>query len=90
MFLILGIVNLDQLTNRFLLALGDASYSAYLFQFFVIPLLFKLTLNLSAIRSQGDILVLVFTAITVLVGQVLYVVVEKRITSRFKRLSKGR
>lgn len=90
MFLVLGVVNIDQLKNRFLLALGDASYSSYLLQFFVIPLLFRFTLDLSEIRSRGDILVLVFTAITVLAGQVLYVVVEKRLTSRIKRFSLGR
>jgi len=59
-------------------------------QFFVIPLLFKFTLNLSALRSWGDILVLVFTVITVLAGQVLYVVVETRLTSHFRRFSIGR
>lgn len=87
MALVLGIVNLGQSKNKILLALGEASYSSYLFQFFSIPILFRLTEHILIIRHHGDFLVLLFTCITLISGQMLYLTVERTITLKLKKYS---
>jgi hypothetical protein len=83
--LILGIASINQSKNRFLLALGEASYSSYLFQFFAIPILFKMAEHFPIIRAHGDILVILFTLISVTAGQVLYLIVERKLAAGLKK-----
>lgn len=79
-FLVLGLINVRQTQNKLFIMLGDSSYSAYLFQFFVIPLLFKFAVIIPKTRTLSDIVILLFALITVAAGEVLYQVVERRMT----------
>ena len=81
-FLVLGLVNVRQTQNKLFIMLGDSSYSAYLFQFFVIPFLFKFASIIPKTRTLSDIVILLFAIVTVAAGQVLYQIVERRMTSK--------
>jgi len=85
-FLVLGLVNVRQTQNKLFIMLGDSSYSAYLFQFFAIPFLFKFADILPKTRSLSDIVILLFAIITVVAGQILYQVVERRMTIKLKSI----
>ena len=85
-FLVLGLVTVRQTRNKFFMTLGDSSYSAYLFQFFAIPFLFRFADLIPKIPSLTDITIVIFAIITVAAGQLLYYGVEKRVTLKLNSI----
>lgn len=83
--LILAAVNLRQTTNRLLLSLGEASYSVYLIQFFLIPFFFRIVQS-HGIFGSGDFTVLLFAFLILLSGQAIHKFIEKPMTIYLKRI----
>lgn len=84
--LILAAVNLRQTTNRLLLSLGEASYSVYLIQFFLIPFFFRVVAKSNGILGSGDFTVLLFAFLILLIGQAVHTFIEKPMTIFLKRI----
>jgi exopolysaccharide production protein ExoZ len=84
--LILATVNLRQTTNRLLLSLGEASYSVYLIQFFLIPFFFRIVAKSNGIFGSGDFTVLLFAFLILFTGQAVHKLIEKPMTIFLKRI----
>jgi exopolysaccharide production protein ExoZ len=76
-FLVCGLAMMKQSDNRLMLRLGSASYSAYLFQFFAIPFMFKLS-DLAILKGiNGDMVVILIASIAICSGQIIYRILEE-------------
>lgn len=85
-FLVCGLAMMKQSENRLMLRLGSASYSAYLFQFFAIPFMFKLS-DFAILKSiNGDLLVVLIAFIAIYSGQVIYRILEEPSSKLTKKL----
>jgi exopolysaccharide production protein ExoZ len=85
-FLILGLINVSQTRNKLFIMLGDSSYSAYLFQFFAIPFLFKIADVIPEARSLSDFTLVFFAIVTIVSGQILYLAIEKKMTLKINSI----
>jgi len=85
-FLVSGLALVKQTKNKLMLKLGASSYSAYLFQFFVIPFLFKLVDLMSLRNIYGDLLVVLIAFLTIYSGHVIYRILEEPLTKTIKSL----
>ena len=78
--LILGLATTKQTSNKILGKLGDSSYSLYLTQFFIIPLVFKFDNVLHKLIANSTIMVIIVSVVTLIFGHFVYLLVEKPLT----------
>jgi peptidoglycan/LPS O-acetylase OafA/YrhL len=78
--LILGLATSKQTSNKILGKLGDSSYSLYLSQFFIIPLVFKFDSVLQKLIANSTIMVIIVSIVTLIFGHFVYLLVEKPLT----------
>jgi exopolysaccharide production protein ExoZ len=78
--LVLGLSCMQQTKSKVLKKLGDSSYSLYLSQFFVIPLLFKFDSEIKNLVSNSTIVIILISGATLVFGHVVYLLVEKPLT----------
>jgi peptidoglycan/LPS O-acetylase OafA/YrhL len=83
--LILGLATTNQTSSKILRKLGDSSYSLYLSQFFIIPLIFKFDSVIQNLVSNSTIVVIVVSVITLIFGHFVYLLVEKPLTKLTKK-----
>lgn len=83
-FLVLAVLNLSSITNKFLLHLGNASYSIYLVQVFTLPLFYKIASNYFSFINF-DILAVAALAVSIVAGSVSYLLIEKPLTRILKQ-----
>lgn len=77
-FIVFGLINIKQTKNRLLVYLGDASYSIYLVQVFTIPIFYKISSNF-LVTLQNDVLSILALVFTIIIGCLLYSLIEKKI-----------
>lgn len=77
-FIVFGLINIKQTENRLLVYLGDASYSIYLVQVFTIPVFYKVSSNF-LVTLQNDVVALLALLFTIIIGCLLYSLIEKKI-----------
>jgi len=87
--ILIGLLYIKQIKNRFWGLLGDASYSIYLIQVFSIPVFFKM-MNKFYNGQQGeslinDVIVLLCLVFTVIPGVIFYKLIEKPIFMWLKK-----
>jgi len=82
--LVFGAIGIDQIRNSFLIEIGNASYSIYLVQAFVIPATYKFVgrMNLDQFSEVWAALCLVLTTST---GFVVYRAIELPIATRLQK-----
>jgi peptidoglycan/LPS O-acetylase OafA/YrhL len=78
--LILGLATTKQIRNKILRKFGDSSYSLYLSQFFIIPLVFKFDNVLQKLIANSTIMVIIVSVVTLIFGHFVYLLVEKPLT----------
>jgi peptidoglycan/LPS O-acetylase OafA/YrhL len=78
--LILGLATTKQTGNKILSKIGDSSYSLYLSQFFIIPLVFKFDSVLQKLITNSTLMVIVVSVVTLIFGHFVYLLVEKPLT----------
>ena len=78
--LILGLSSIKQSSNIILRKLGDSSYSLYLSQFFIIPLIFKFENLLEKLITNSTFMVIMVSIVTLIFGHLVYLLVEKPLT----------
>lgn len=83
--LVHGLATAKQTNNKILRKLGDSSYSLYLSQFFIIPLIFKFESVIQNLLPNSTIVVIVVSVVTLLFGHFVYLLVEKPLTKLTKR-----
>jgi len=83
--LIFGLATTNQTSSKILGKLGDSSYSLYLSQFFIIPLIFKFDSVIQNLVSNSTIVVIVVSVITLIIGHFVYLLVEKPLTKLTKK-----
>ena len=83
--LVLGLATSKQTDNKILSKLGDSSYSLYLSQFFIIPLVFKFDNVLQKLFTNSTIMVFIVSVLTLIFGHFVYLIVEKPLTKFTRR-----
>jgi peptidoglycan/LPS O-acetylase OafA/YrhL len=82
-FLVLGLVFSKQTSNKFLIFLGDSSYSLYLSHLLVLGFFFKISKIF--ISSIDPVLIVLFSIFfCLLINSFLYLKIEKKINAYFK------
>ncbi len=79
-FIVFGLVNIKQTTNKILIYLGNASYSIYLIQVFTIPVFYRISSKFLQ-SLQTDIIAILALIFTTIAGCIFYSLIEKNITS---------
>ena len=86
-FIVFGLVYYKQTRNRFLVYLGDASYSIYLIQILTIPAFYKFSKKLfDNLVLNGDILAFLCLATCIIAGCFFHSLIEKNITTKLKNI----
>lgn len=83
--LVLGLATLKQIDNKIMSKLGDSSYSVYLSQFFIIPLIFKFDSTLQKLFINSTVIVILVSVVTVIFGHSVYLLLEKPLTKLTRR-----
>jgi len=83
-FIVLGAVYYRQISNSFLIYLGDASYSIYLVQVLTIPFFYKF-LTYFNIEINSNLLTILCLFLSVSFGCLFYSLIEKNFKIRNKR-----
>lgn len=76
-FLVLGCCYLPQIKNRFVLYLGEASYSIYLIQAFTMPAFFMVIKRLNIPHANPDLIILLSLFLTIFAGCCFYHLFER-------------
>jgi len=84
-FIVYGLLSCAQIRGRFFTYLGDASYSIYLVQMLTIPAFYKFSSKILG-GWNGDILALLCLFLSVTFGCLVYSLVEKPVTVKFKKV----
>lgn len=85
--IVLGVIWMKQLKNKFFQYLGDASYSIYLIQVFTIPVFYKFSIKYLYFIN-ANIIAIMCLVFSVFCGCVFYKLIESKIASFFKKLNK--
>lgn len=88
-FIVLGLLYMRQIKSSILVYLGDASYSIYLVQVFVIPTFYKFSSTLPS-SFNNDFLSLMCLVCSISVGCLMHSFIEKPITNKalLKRITR--
>jgi exopolysaccharide production protein ExoZ len=85
-FIVLGALHAKEIKSQLASLLGDASYSIYLVQVFTIPVVFKF-FQLFIPNLNTDLAILISIIFSGLIGTVTYLVIEKPMTAKLRKLS---
>lgn len=83
-FIVFGLLFATQISNRFLVYLGDASYSIYLVQILTIPAFYKVS-SIVLRPVNGDVLSILCLISSVAAGCLVFSMIEKPMTKKMKR-----
>ena len=82
--LVFGVIGINQLRKSFLVEIGNASYSIYLVQVFVIPATYKIVGRMD-LNQFAEVWAVMCLALTIGAGLVVYRLVEFPITNRLQK-----
>ena len=82
--ILFGLIYIKQFQNKFLIFLGDASYSIYLVHYAILSLVYKLFYYFN-FKFNYDLLAIICLIVSILSGCIIYLFIEKKINEFVKK-----